>query len=115
MVGLIFSHNHSCKTIQEVETVRAYIEEDESEDDVRRICEKRGKTLSGREKKIEDHALETAELVDHYGSLAALVLAGKNLSLNEVEEILSQNALVDDRLLELILDAERKALTKRFW
>lgn len=88
---------------------------DESEDDVRRICEKRGKTLSGREKKIEDHALETAELVDHYGSLAALVLAGKNIGLADVEDILSKNERVDDRLFELILDAERKALTKRFW
>ncbi|MDQ1278764.1 MAG: ATP-dependent helicase Lhr and Lhr-like helicase [Thermoproteota archaeon] len=88
---------------------------DELVDDIQRIAEKRGKNLSGKEKKIEKKALETAELMSKYSSIAALVLAGKNLNLDEVEEFLSNDASADDRLFELIIEAEKKALSRRFW
>jgi len=88
---------------------------DESEEEVKEICEKRGKHLSSKEKEVEDHALETAELVNAYGRLSAIVLAGKNLRIPDVKAILASETQMSDQLFELITDAERNALTKRFW
>ena len=88
---------------------------DESEVDVARICKKVGKKMTAREERVVEEALETGNLMAEHGKLAALVLAGKNLSLSNVKEILSKEKQMGDQFFELVVEAERKALAKRFW
>jgi ATP-dependent Lhr-like helicase len=87
----------------------------ESEESVARACEKMGKQMTAKEAKMVNEARETARLMADYGRLAALVLAGKNLSLGNVKEILSKETQIGDPLFERVVEEERKALTKSFW
>ena len=86
----------------------------ETEEVVKRFTEKHGKNLTKREKEFESRATRTAILLAAHGSAAALALAGRSLRLSEVEELVTSVEKVDDRLVSLIVDAERKALTRRF-
>jgi ATP-dependent Lhr-like helicase len=86
-----------------------------SEDDVRKVLEKRGSRLTAEESKMEEQAIKTANLTAKYGKLAAIVLAGKNLRLSKAEDILDKAEEIDDNLFELIVEAERRALKRRFW
>ena len=87
----------------------------ESEESVARACEKMGKQMTAKEAKMVNEARETARLMAEHGRLAALVLAGKNLSLGNVKEILSKETQIGDPLFERVVEEERKALTKSFW
>jgi ATP-dependent Lhr-like helicase len=87
----------------------------ESEESVARACEKMGKQMTAKEAKMVNEARETARLMADHGRLAALVLAGKNLSLGNVKEILSKETQIGDPLFERVVEEERKALTKSFW
>ena len=88
---------------------------DESEETVARLCEKIGLKMTANEEKLVKEALETGGLMAEHGRLAALVLAGKNLSHSSVKEILSKEQQISDQLFELVVEAERKALARRFW
>ena len=88
---------------------------DESEETVARLCEKIGLKMTANEEKLVKEALETGDLMAEHGRLAALVLAGKNLSHSSVKEILSKEQQISDQLFELVVEAERKALARRFW
>ena len=70
---------------------------------------------SDEERKIEGQAIKTANLTNKYGKLAAIVLAGKNLTLFEAEGILKKAEGINDNLFEFIVEAERIALKRRFW
>ena len=88
---------------------------DESEETVARLCEKIGLKMTANEEKLVKEALETGGLMAEHGRLAALVLAGKNLSHSSVKEILSKEQQISNQLFELVVEAERKALARRFW
>jgi ATP-dependent Lhr-like helicase len=88
---------------------------DESEETVARLCEKIGRKMTAYEEKLMKEALETGGLMAEHGRLAALVLAGKNLSRSSIKEILSKEQQMGDQLFELVVEAERQALTRRFW
>jgi len=66
-------------------------------------------------KKIAQYAGKTADLMAKHGVISALVLAGKNIYLSDAEDILSRAETVDDNLFELIIEAEKKALARKFW
>ena len=83
--------------------------------DVARVCRKAKKSLTVKERRIVRRAKETAKLIYKYGRIAAVVLAGKNLGPAETEEILQKERKLNDSLFELVVEAERKALRKRFW
>jgi ATP-dependent Lhr-like helicase len=85
----------------------------ETEDLVSKICLKKP-IISSEEKKLKEKAVATAKLVNIYGRMAILVLAGKRLGPSDVVTILSEKDAYL-RLFELIIDAERKALSRRFW
>ena len=59
--------------------------------------------------------MSTARLIAKYGKPAAVGLCGRKLKAAEVESLLRQERQLSDRFFELITDAERKALKKRFW
>lgn len=87
----------------------------ETEGVVRRMVEKKHRNLTSREKWMEARSLKAGELVAKYGPVAVTVLAARHLRLSEEEELIAGAEKVDDQLLSRIVEAERKALTRRFW
>ena len=87
----------------------------ETEGVVSRMVEKKHRNLSNREKRLEDRSTKTGELVAKYGETAVIVLATRRLRLSEAEELISGAEKVDDRLIGRIVEAERKAMARRFW
>jgi hypothetical protein len=64
---------------------------------------------------MEDRTLKTSELVQKHGAVAAIALASRHLRLSEVEELISDAEELDDQLIDRIVEAERKALTRQIW
>ena len=88
---------------------------EEEEENLLSLMEKRGEKLTKSEKKLMEKAVETAKLVEKYGKLAAVALAGRKLRVSDVKEILREESRLSDRFFELVIEAERKALQRRFW
>lgn len=86
----------------------------ETEDVVSVVGEKGGKGLTVKERKLWDQAKRTAEIVEGYGKAAAAILAGKRLTTEDAESILWEEDKLGDHLFELIMEAERKAMRRRF-
>ncbi|RJS80290.1 hypothetical protein CW711_00360, partial [Candidatus Bathyarchaeota archaeon] len=85
------------------------------EDKVLPLVEKRGERLTKQERRLKEKALKTAKLISKYGKLAAIALAGRKLTVSDCERILSEENELSDRFFELIIEAERNALKRRFW
>jgi ATP-dependent Lhr-like helicase len=86
----------------------------EPEETLRRLMERKGKAIRDLEDALKDIA-ETASLISAYGKRAAIVLAAKNIRVREAEEILAESEDASDHFFELILEAEKNALKRRFW
>ncbi|MCS7120797.1 MAG: DEAD/DEAH box helicase [Candidatus Bathyarchaeota archaeon] len=84
------------------------------EDEVYPLVEKAGQKLTSREAKLQKRAVETANLVSRYGKAAAVALAGRGLRIRDAKEIIAEESSLNDRFFELIIEAERNALKKRF-
>jgi len=82
---------------------------------VLRIAQKKGRNYSDKEQAIITELKESARLTKKHGKAAALVLAGRRLRPAEAGAVLSRNSKVGDRLFAAILEAEKRALRKRFW
>jgi len=85
------------------------------EDQIRSLVEKRGEKLTKSEQKLLDQALETAELVSRYGKPAAIALAGRRVRTDDALRVLREEPVLSDRFFELVIEAERNALKRRFW
>ena len=79
------------------------------------LVEKKGERLAKNEEKLQKQALQTAQLIAKYGKTAVLALCARKVSPSNVIEILELESKPNDRFYELVLEAERKALSKRFW
>ncbi|MEM3078197.1 MAG: DEAD/DEAH box helicase [Nitrososphaerales archaeon] len=81
------------------------------------LCDKMlsKKELSDKEKIILRKLLNSAELISNYGLAAVMVMVAKGISLSEAMILLREEPKMGDRLVELILDAERRALKRRFF
>jgi len=78
------------------------------------IIEKRGEKLTQSEEKLQKQASQTEQLIAKYGKVAAVGLCGKRLYSSDVAEILTKEPKLNNRFYELVLEAERKAMSKRF-
>lgn len=85
------------------------------EEEAYSLMEKRGEKLTKSEERLKREAVETAKLISRYGRAAAIALSGRRLRLNDVEKILSKEDRLTDRFFELVIEAEREALKRRFW
>ncbi len=85
------------------------------EDGVQSLVDKRGEKLTKSERKINQQAVETARLVSRYGKPAAVSLSGRNIQLSDAKEILEKENVLSDHFFELITEAERKSLKRKFW
>jgi len=79
------------------------------------IVEKKSERLTKSEEKLHDQALQTAQLIEKYGKVAAVALCARRMQPSDVRAVLEKQAELDDRFYELVLEAERKAMGKRFW
>lgn len=86
----------------------------EAEEKILKICESKGKKLHGKDAKIYDELLETAELISKFGYPAIVALAGHNLKPEDVEDILAKNQKLNDDFYDAIINAEKNALKRRF-
>jgi ATP-dependent Lhr-like helicase len=78
------------------------------------LLEKKGQHLVKNEEKIGNYAKQTAELIERYGKMAAVALSARRVSITEISAVLVQEPKLTDHFYELVLEAERKSLSKRF-
>jgi len=82
---------------------------------VQSLVDKQGEKLTKSEEKMKEWAMKTARLMSGYGKPAAVALSGRKLRVSDVEEILKQESALSDHFFELVIEAERNALKRRFW
>ena len=87
----------------------------QEEDEVGSLVEKKGERLTKIEQKWHRWALETAQLMSKHGKPAAVALSGKRLKPSDVDEILREERELTDHFFESVIEAEKKALKRRFW
>jgi ATP-dependent Lhr-like helicase len=77
------------------------------------------KSLLGKSTKASKEAKEeirdNAGLISRYGKAAVIALSGRRLRSYDVMEVLEEEPGISDRLFELIIEAEKRALRRRFW
>jgi ATP-dependent Lhr-like helicase len=78
------------------------------------LVEKKGQKLTQSEEKLRVHAMETGRLVRKYGKVAVVALSARKVWSSDAEGVLEKENSLSDRFYELVLEAERKALSKRF-
>nr|BAM62566.1 archaeal ATP-dependent helicase [uncultured microorganism] len=84
------------------------------EDTALPIIEKKGQKLAKSEKRLQVHAIQTSRLIARYGKTAVVALSGRKVRSKDVASVLEKEQKLTDRLYELVLEAERKALSRRF-
>ncbi len=85
------------------------------EEKVLPIIEKKGEKLTKKEEKIQRRALQTAHLIARHGKPAVVALCARRVKPSDVMVVLEKEHELTDRFYELVLEAERKALSRRFW
>ena len=85
------------------------------ESGIQSLLDKRGEKLTKREQQIKRQALRTARLVSKYGKPAAVAISGRNLHIYDAEEILKKENTFSTHFFELITEAEKKSLKRKFW
>jgi ATP-dependent Lhr-like helicase len=83
--------------------------------DAQPLLYKAGEKLTKGEERMRNHAFNTSRLVAEYGKPAAIALSGRRLSVSDVKGILEKTRKVSNHFFELVIDAERSALKRRFW
>jgi len=78
------------------------------------LVEKKGQKLAKAEEKLQTHALQTAQLTARYGKVAAVALSARKVQSSDVAKVLEKEPKLTDRFYEMVLETERKALSKRF-
>ncbi|MEJ2280669.1 MAG: DEAD/DEAH box helicase [Candidatus Bathyarchaeota archaeon] len=85
------------------------------ESKVQSLVDKRGEKLTKDEDKINRRAIKTAKLVSKFGKNAAVALSGKNVQFSDVKELLKKENRLTNNFFELIIEAEKKSLRRKFW
>ena len=84
------------------------------DEDAYALVIKRGDKLRKSERKLRRRAVETARLISNYGKPAAVALSGRRLKTSDAREILSKESKLSNEFFELLIEAERKVLKRRF-
>jgi ATP-dependent Lhr-like helicase len=85
------------------------------ENRVRSLVEKKGDRLTKAERKMRKHAVKTAQLISFYGKPATIALAARRVKADDIAKLLKKEKTPTDDFFELVIEAERKALKRRFW
>lgn len=73
------------------------------------------KDVPERERNLLRRALRSADLISTHGLKAAVALVAKGVTISEASSLLKADTALDDGFIESILEAERKALKRRFF
>jgi hypothetical protein len=76
--------------------------------------QRKGRVVAKTDKRILDQLLESAEVIRKHGRAAVVVQAGRRLGPGDAKKILRKEKRISDKLFELIMQAERDALKRRF-
>jgi hypothetical protein len=87
----------------------------EDEDQTMSLIEKKGKNLTKKERIIRESAIRIAKLTAKYGKPAVVALSARKIKISDVQDIFKKEKKLGNHFFELILEAERKALKRRFW
>jgi ATP-dependent Lhr-like helicase len=79
------------------------------------IIEKKGEKLTKNEERLKHHATMAAQLISKFGKPATVALSARRVQPSDVREVLEKEPKLNDKFYELVLEAERKAISKRFW
>ncbi|UCE28539.1 MAG: DEAD/DEAH box helicase [Candidatus Bathyarchaeota archaeon] len=79
------------------------------------LIDKKDERLTKEEEKIRGRAVKTANLVDRFGLPAIAAFCGRRLRVGDVKEVLKVEKTLSNRFFELVIEAERNALKRRFW
>jgi ATP-dependent Lhr-like helicase len=82
---------------------------------IEKIRKKRARALSDSEQRVIDKLESSSKLLKKHGKIVAYILAGRRLSAADAKSVLRRSHQLSDRLYELIMEQERKALRRRFW
>ncbi len=78
------------------------------------LVDKKGQKLTQSEERLRVRAVESGRLVRKYGKAAVVVLSARKVWASDAEGVLEKEPKLSDVFYELVLEAERKALGKRF-
>jgi len=78
------------------------------------LIEKKGQKLAQVEEKLQTQAVKTSQLIAKYGKAAAVALSGRRVRVLDVAGVLQVSEKLSDNFYELVLEAERKAMSKLF-
>jgi ATP-dependent Lhr-like helicase len=78
------------------------------------VLEKKGEKLTKNEEKLHRQALQTAQLIEKYGKVAAVGLCARRVQPSDIISVLKEESKLNDKFYELVLEAERKVISKRF-
>ena len=78
------------------------------------LVDKKGQKLTQAEERLRVRAVETGQLVRKYGKAAVVALSGRKVWASSAVGVLEKEPKLNIRFYELVLEAERKALSKRF-
>jgi len=78
------------------------------------LIEKKGHKLTRGEERLQNLALETAQLMTKYGKVAAVALSARRVRPSDIRKLFEKDTNLGDRLYEGILEAERKTLSRHF-
>jgi ATP-dependent Lhr-like helicase len=78
------------------------------------LVDKKGEKLTKDEEKLREQAVATAALISKYGKVAAVALSARKVSSSDVAIVLEKEPKLSDSFYELVLEIERKAMSKRF-
>jgi len=85
------------------------------EEKIMPLIEKKGKNLTANEEKLRRQAIQTSKLISKYGKAAVVALCARSVQPSDIKHVLEKESTLNDRFYELVLEAERKAISKRFW
>jgi ATP-dependent helicase Lhr and Lhr-like helicase len=78
------------------------------------LIEKKDQKLTKDEERLKTIAEQTAQLIEKYGKPAAVALSARKVYPSEIRTLLEKESKLNDQFYELVLEVERKALSKRF-
>jgi ATP-dependent Lhr-like helicase len=78
------------------------------------LIEKKDQKLAKAEEKLRAQAVQTSQLIAKYGKAAAVALSARKVQPSDIASVLEKEPKLTDRFYELVLEAERKALSRRF-
>ncbi|MFQ6134792.1 MAG: hypothetical protein ACE5KU_03120, partial [Nitrososphaerales archaeon] len=91
---------------------------EDTEEAVRRLCERMRvdrPRAPKRYRRMHRRIMGSAELYRRYGFPTVFVLAGRRIRVSDADAILKREKVVSERLIDMVLEGEKKALKRRYF